>query len=53
VPVESELAPVDEAEADDCKLLSSDDVRALLMLLMLDMGFLPPLCTLSDGPGIT
>jgi hypothetical protein len=53
VPVESELVPVDEAEADDCKLLSSDDVRELLMLLMLDMGFLPPPCMLSDGPGIT
>ena len=51
--MESELAPVDEAEADDCKLLSSDDVRELLMLLMLDMGFLPPLGVLSGGPGIT
>ena len=53
VPVGSELVPVDKAEADDCKLLSSDDVRELLMLLMLDMGFLPPPCMLSGGPGIT
>ena len=45
--------PVDETEADDCKLLSSDDVRELLMLLMLDMGFLHPPCMLSDGPGFT
>ena len=53
VPVEVEPVPVDEAEADDCRLLSSDDVRELLMLLMLDMGFLPPPCMLSDGPGNT
>jgi hypothetical protein len=53
VPVESELVPIDEVEPDDCKLLSSDDVRELLMLLMLDMGFLPPLCILSESLGIT
>jgi hypothetical protein len=43
--------PLDEAEADDCKLLSSDDVRELFMLLMPDMGLSPPLRMLSDGPG--
>ena len=32
--------PVEEAEPDCSRLLSSDDVRELLMLLMLDMGFL-------------
>jgi len=37
--VESELL-LDEL--DDSKLLSNDDVRALLMLLMLDMSFLLP-----------
>jgi hypothetical protein len=41
--LESELVLVDEAELDDSKLLSSDDVRELLMLLMLDMGFPPSL----------
>lgn len=51
--MESELVPIDEAEPDDCKLLSSDDVRELLMLLMLDMGFLPPVYMLSDGPEVT
>jgi hypothetical protein len=53
VPVESELVPIDEVEPDDCKLLSSDEVRELLMLLIPDIGFLPPLCVLSAGPGIT
>ncbi len=33
--------PAGEAEADDCKLLSSDDARELPMLPMTDMGCVP------------
>jgi hypothetical protein len=38
---ESELVLVGIPELDCSKLLSSDDVRELLMLLMLDMGLFP------------
>jgi hypothetical protein len=49
----SELAPADEAESGDPRLLSSDDTRELLMLPMADMGFLLSPGMLSDGSGIT
>jgi len=51
--LESEPVPVGEVRLACSKLLRSDEVRELLMLLTLDMGFPLSLPKLSDGPGNT